>query len=267
MRIFTTGNHHTKEVSMKTIIVVLWAAMSLWAIAPAQDTAVTATGSVPQVKDSAVKPQYNDSAIVHRILNECGLITVKVENVTVWDSGRVVGLDLSNNDMSQDGFKVLPAVICSLTQLRTLAAKNNSIAVMPPELFTLKNLQKLDLASNKITSIPFEIGELANLETLDLRYNGFGELPPDIGKLTKLTSIQLWGNKMLALEPAITRLPALKDLYLKDNRLTTLPDGITTMKALVYIDLQGNYICKPSPKIDAWLKKGDARYREGQRCR
>ena len=72
---------------------------------------------------------------------------------------------------------------------------------------------------------------------------------------------------MVELEPAVTQLPELKELYLKDNRLTTLPEGITRMKSLVYFDLAGNYICKPSPKLDAWLKKNDERYREAQRCR
>jgi hypothetical protein len=252
---------------MRTLLFALLVSFGLWAAVPVQDTAGTASGSGLAVKDSVAAPQYNDSATVHQILNECGMITVKVEKVTVWDSGRVVGLDLSNSDLSQDGFAVLPPAISSLTQLRTLVAKDNAIAVIPPELFTLKNLQKLNLANNKISLVPPQIGELENLESLDLRYNGFGTLPPEIGRLKKLVSLQLWGNKMVELEPAVTRLPALKDMYLKDNRLTTLPDGITVMKSLVYIDLQGNFICKPSPKVDAWLKKGDKRYREGQKCR
>ena len=260
-------NHQGRGTRMKTVIFICGTIALLWVITPAQNAAVTATGNVSQVKDSVIKPQSNDSAIVHQILNECGLFTVKIEQVTVWDSGRVVSLDLSNNDLSQDGFKALPVAVCSLTQLRTLMAKNNSISSIPLGLFKLKNLQKLDLASNKISFIPPAIAELENLETLDLRYNGFGFLPPEIGKLKKLVVLQLWGNKMVELEPAVTQLPALKELYLKDNRLTTLPEGITRMKSLVYFDLAGNYICKPSLKIDAWLKKNDDRYREAQRCR
>jgi hypothetical protein len=229
------------------------------AVPPATDTAAS---------PAAAAPQYNDTAVVQRILNECGLLAVKVGEVTEWDSaGRAVALDLSNKDLSKDGITALPAAICSLTALRTLTAKNNSITAVPVELFTLTNLQKLDLASNKISFIPPSIAGLENLETLDLRYNGFGFLPPEIGRLKKLVSLQLWGNKMVELEPAVTQLPALKELFLKDNRLTTLPEGITRMKSLVYIDLQGNAICKPSPKIDAWLKQNDKRYREAQRCR
>lgn len=246
--------------------------------APVIDTAATA---VPQLKSSAEAaalaqvtdtapsaPRYNDTAVILQILNECGLLTVKPEQVTEWDSaGRAVTLDLSNKDLSKDGISVLPAVVCSLTELRTLAAKNNSITAVPLELFRLKKLVKLDLASNEISFIPPAIAELENLETLDLRYNGFGYLPVEIGKLKKLVLLQLWGNKMVELEPAVTMLPALKELYLKDNRLTTLPEGITRMKTLVYFDLTGNAICNPSPKVDAWLKQNDKRYREAQRCR
>jgi hypothetical protein len=231
------------------------------------DSAKSVANGVTAVDDSAA-PKYNDTAVVQQILNECGLSAMKVEQVTKWDStGRAVSLDLSNTDRSQDGIKVLPAVVCSLTRLQILIAKDNSIDAIPLELFRLKNLQKLDLASNKISFIPSAIGELESLETLDLRYNGFGYLPPEIGKCKKLVSLQLWGNKMVELEPVVIQLPELKELYLKDNRLTTLPEGITRMKSLKYIDLQGNAICKPSPKVDEWLKKDDKRYREGQRCR
>ncbi|MBN2189504.1 MAG: leucine-rich repeat domain-containing protein [Chitinispirillaceae bacterium] len=236
--------------------------------------AIDATPAVPvppadgaAAGDSAA-PKHNDTAVVRQVLDECGLVAVKPEQVTAWDSaGRVVGLDLSNRDLSTDGIAVLPAAIGGLNELRTLEAKNNSITAIPFELFNCKMLVKLDLASNKITFIPGAIAELKNLETLDLRYNGFGYLPPEIGALKKLVSLQLWGNKMVELEPAVTQLPALKEIYLKDNRLTTLPEGITRMKSLVYYDLAGNSICNPSQKIDAWLKKDDKRYREAQRCR
>jgi Leucine rich repeat len=257
-------------MSKKTAV---WVAASLVALSSAVsvvtwagDSAAVATGNTPTNKDSASVPRYNDTLTVQHILNECGLVTVKVEKVTVWDSGRVVSLDLSNKDFSQDGIKILPAAICSLTQLRTLLAKDNGITAIPVELFTLKRLQTLNLANNKISFIPPQLGELVNLDTLDLRYNGFGSLPPEIGKLKKLVSLQLWGDKIIELEPVITTLPLLKDLYLKDNRLTTLPEGITAMKSLAYIDLQGNSICKPPPKIDTWLKKSDKRYRETQKC-
>jgi hypothetical protein len=234
----------------------------------------TATIVVEQAGDSASRaadsaaPKHNDTAIVLQILNECGLLSVKPEEVTEWDSaGRAVSLNLSNRDLSKDGITLLPALVCSLTELCTLSAKNNTIAAIPLELFKLKNLVKLDLASNKISFIPPAVSELENLEILDLRYNGFGFLPSEIGSLKKLVFLQLWGNRMVELEPAVTQLPALKELYLKDNRLTSLPEGITTMKSLVYYDLTGNSICKPSAKIDAWLKQKDKRYREAQRCR
>ncbi|MGA2507977.1 MAG: hypothetical protein ABSF80_10930, partial [Chitinispirillaceae bacterium] len=145
---------------MKTMAFALLCSTLVLSSASAKDAAGTAAKNVISVKDSAVKnilpvkdtaaikapskkdsasgsalpvtdtsavavPHYNDTSTVRHILDECGLITVKIEQVTVWDSGRVVSLDLSNNDLTQDGFKALPVAVCSLTQLRTLMAKNN----------------------------------------------------------------------------------------------------------------------------------------------
>lgn len=287
---------------MKSLVLVLSGTCMLWLFscspAPVKLKSPDDTGSVPAVKDTAVPAavistldaissaeegnaadsvapeedtsltRHNDTAVIRQILDECGLLSVKPEQVTEWDSsGRAVGLDLTNKDMSKYGITAIPAAICSLTELRSLEVKDNVIAALPSELFMLKKLVKLDVAGNKITFIPSSIAELENLEVLDLRYNGFGYLPSEIRELKQLVSLQLWGNRMVELDSAVTELPALKELYLKDNRLTSLPEGITRMKSLVYYDLQGNAICNPSPKVDAWLKKKDKRYRETQKCR
>lgn len=214
----------------------------------------------------AAAPGVEDLVTIKTILSQCGLTKVKVEDITRSENGRAVWLDLSNKDFSSDGIKTLPTLIGDLTELRTLILKDNKIDALPFEIFKLKKLQMLDLASNGVESIPSLISELDNLDSLDLRYNGISTLPPDIAKLSKLKYLQLWGNKLVEVDKSIVQLPELADLYLKDNRLTQLPDGLATKKSLTYIDLQGNFLCNVSPKIDAWLKEKDKRYRMLQKC-
>jgi len=220
---------------------------------------------VPQ-NYQATAPGVEDLVTVKTILTQCGLTKARVEEITKSENGRAVWLDLSNKDFSSEGINVLPSAIGELTELRTLILKDNKITTLPFEIFKLKKLRKLDLASNSVEVIPASIAELENLDTLDLRYNGISSLPPEIAKLYKLKYLQLWGNKLVEVEKSIILLPELAELYLKDNRLTQLPDGMTKMKSLTYIDLQNNFLCNVSPKIDAWLKEKDKRYRMLQKC-
>jgi hypothetical protein len=211
-------------------------------------------------------PGVDDLITIKTILSQCGFAKAQVEDVAKFENGRAVLLDLSNKDFSGDGIKVLPSVIGELTELRALILKDNKITSLPFEIFKLKKLQKLDLASNSVEIIPASISEFKNLDSLDLRYNGIVTLPHEIANLTNLKYLQLWGNKLVEVGKSIILLPQLAELYLKDNRLTQLPDGLAKMKTLTYIDLQGNFLCNVSPKIDAWLKEKDKRYRMLQKC-
>lgn len=214
----------------------------------------------------ATAPGVEDLVTIKTILTQCGLTNARVEEITKSENGRAVWLDLSNKDFSNDGIKILPSAIGNLTELRVLILKDNKIDSLPYEIFKLKKLQKLDLASNNVEVIPAAISELENLDSLDLRYNGISVLPPEIAKLNKLKYLQLWGNKLVEVEKSIVLLPELTEIYLKDNRLTQIPDGLAKMKSLMYIDLQNNFLCNVSPKIDAWLKEKDKRYRMLQKC-
>lgn len=207
----------------------------------------------------------DDIATVQRIIDQCSIKGVSVNDIATIENGRVVSLDLNNRDISGDGLFFLPADIGKLTALRVLSCSKNSIDTLPSQIGSLSELQKLDMSSNRLVALPAQIGDLGNLTHLDLRHNRLSILPSQIGQCAKLVSLQLWGNRLVSLEEAVTRIASLEELYLKDNRLTELPSAITTMK-LRYIDVIGNKLCSLDPKIDGWLKKRDPRYLSTQKC-
>ena len=223
-------------------------------------------GQMPDISSTDSTSQFDDYMVLKKILNECGISDSRLSEVSSLENGRVVYLDLSNKDVSQDGLVMLPASIGNLSELRTLIACDNVIKSIPDCIFTLKQLRTLVLASNRIVSVPPELGNLENLDSLDLRHNSIESLPSEIGNLKKLTYVQLWGNKLTALPMSIAQLPKLKDLHVKDNRLAGLPEGLMSMKSLKFIDFQGNKLCKLSPKMEAWLTKKDQQYRALQKC-
>ena len=208
----------------------------------------------------------DDTAIVKSILGQCGITDRGVSDVAVFENGRAVSLDLSNKDVTKDGFKVLPSDIGKLVALRTLICKNNRIDSIPLELIYCSQLVKLDLSNNSIVEIPLEFGRMTNIVSIDMRYNRLEYLPYTIGNLKQLEVLHLWGNLLSTIPGLMTLLPALKELYLRDNRLVSLPQELTTMQSLKYIDVVGNKLCDIDPLVDAWLKIKDKSYRQGQKC-
>lgn len=208
----------------------------------------------------------NDITIVQNILDQCGITDRKASDAAVYENGRAISLDLSNKDVTKDGFKTLPADIGKLSGLQTLICKNNSLTSIPSDLFNCGQLKKIDFNSNSISELPLEIGRLSNLIDIDLRYNEIESLPYTIGNLKSLRYLRLWGNLIKTIDGAVTSLPALEELYLKGNRITTLPIDITRMKSLKYIDVEGNKLCDIAPQVDTWLKTKNKSYRQGQKC-
>ena len=208
----------------------------------------------------------NDLTVLQSVLEQCGLKDIDAARVATIADGKVIALDLTNPDVSKDGLDKIPADIGKLINLQQFVCKQNIISVLPPEIGNLINLKLLDLSSNRIEALPAEIGKLESLVDLDLRHNRFEALPAEIGHCKKLKYLRLWGNHLTVLTEAITTLPVLKELYLKDNRLESLPLAITSMKSLVYVDFIGNKLCNINPKLDAWIKKKDKKYREAQKC-
>ncbi len=91
-------------------------------------------------------------------------------------SGKVVGLNLSNNGLS---------------------------GIIPSELGDLVDLQSLRLPYNQLVgSIPTDIGRLVELSELDLSWNELsGAVPPAIGNLSSFIDLELIGNQTCWLSP------------------------------------------------------------------
>jgi Leucine-rich repeat (LRR) protein len=139
--------------------------------------------------------------------------------VTIKD-GKVVGLDLSNNNLQGK----IPITIGNLRHLETLDLSGNEIEGKVPGLFRkFENLKVVNLADNALSGdIPSSIDKLQNLEELNLNNNKLeGELPQGIIQLSKLRTLGLANNDLHGAMPAgMDKLKKLKRLYLANNQFS-----------------------------------------------
>lgn len=170
--------------------------------------------------------------------------------VTVDDSDRVIGLYLSENELSG----TIPPELGYLTKLEELdLSKNQLRRTIPPELGNLSKLTLLFLYSNQLSGpipeelsnsskleqlvlswnrldgmIPLELSELSELEMLVLSGNRLsGTVPSELGNLTKLKGLALHVNRLIGKIPVeLNKLSGLEWLYLADNRLTGCVPGV-----------------------------------------
>jgi hypothetical protein len=252
---------------MKKLVFLLNSCLVM-AIIAQDDFGGSEISAAPDVQNAVFSDNSaaDETFVVRSILDQCGFKDESPEKRAVFENGKVISFDLSNKDVAKDGIKNIPSDIGKLTSMKTFICKSNNLMMLPPEIGNCAALVKLDLSSNSLMELPLEIGRLSNLEQLDLRYNQLEALPYTIGYLKQLKVLRLWSNKLKNLDPAIANLPFLKELYLKDNRLTDLPENVTYMRLLSYIDIIGNKICNPEPKVDKWLKQHDKDYKQTQKC-
>ena len=121
--------------------------------------------------------------------------------VTTNDDGRVVVLDLYNNELSGE----IPAELGSLTNLGLLSLLSNDLSgEIPPELGSLSNLRRLRLYGNELSGeIPAELGSLSNLKWLQLSNNELsGEIPAELGSLSNLQNLSLHDNELSGCVPS-----------------------------------------------------------------
>ena len=168
--------------------------------------------------------------------------------VTTDPSGRVVELDLSENELNG----TIPSELGSLTNLETLRLSDNQLrGTIPPELGNLTNLEVLNLFENRLSgTIPSELGNLSNLGALALFNNNLrGTIPSDLAKLNKLRWLLLWGNQLDgSIPPELGRLTNLEWLYLSDNRLSgTIPSELGNLINLERLILWGNQLSGAIP--------------------
>ena len=131
--------------------------------------------------------------------------------VTTDDTGRVVGLHLSDNRLTGE----IPPELAGLSNLEELYLSGNRLSgEIPPVLGTLASLEELFLARNRLSGeIPAELAGLSNLEQLVLSSNELsGEIPAELGDLSNLRQVLLSGNPLSGCIPDWLRNGPIGDL-------------------------------------------------------
>ncbi|CAM9505455.1 unnamed protein product [Scytosiphon promiscuus] len=199
--------------------------------------------------------------------------------VSVDDAGRVVKLDLGNNELTGtipariggltaldtlflNGNKLsgpIPSSLSGLTALQNLQLfRNNLSGGIPPGLGRLTALRQLGLSQNKLVGpIPPELGRLGVIEDLQLYENQLdGSIPAEMGRLTALRKLDLSGNNLRGpIPPELGGLTALQRLQLENNRLSGLiPPSVGGLTALQRLQLENNKLGGLFPRELARLK-------------
>ena len=193
--------------------------------------------------------------------------------VTVDESGRVVRLDLSGNNLEgpippelghlsslerlflrgNSLIGEIPPALGNLTRLRQLRLSfNDLVGEIPPELGNLSNVfYDLALWENNLTgSIPPELGKLSGLRWLFLAGNELtGVIPPELGNLGGLETLALWENDLTgAIPPDLGKLTKLEELIVYDNSLDgVIPPDLGRLVSLQELDLDNNNLTGPIP--------------------
>ena len=178
--------------------------------------------------------------------------------VTTNRSGRVIELDLSENELSG----AIPAELGDLTFLESLnLSKNQLRGDIPPELGNLSNLRALALFDNNLRGpIPPDVALLANLRWLVLSHNELtGSIPPELGRLEKLEWLYLWGNQLSGeIPPELGTLTNLERLGLSYNNLTgTIPLELESLTGLEALFLSENRFSGCIPEVWRYVEEND----------
>ena len=178
--------------------------------------------------------------------------------VTVDDSGRVIALNLSENELSG----TIPPELGNLTKLEVLGLAVNQLrGTIPLELVNLSRLTHLFLYSNLLTGlISPELSKLANLEQLALSWNRLGGMiPPELGKLARLELLVISGNRLTGnIPPDLGNLARLKGLALHVNRLTgNIPPELNKLSGLEVLFLADNRLTGCVPEVWQDVEEND----------
>ncbi|CAB1113543.1 unnamed protein product [Ectocarpus sp. CCAP 1310/34] len=157
----------------------------------------------------------------------------KWHGVEVNDHGRVVELDLNNNNLRG----TVPETLRGLKELMVLNLSSNKLTgFIPAWLGSLNYLQTLGLHSNQLAGpIPEELGALKELTELYLYNNKLtGPIPEALGTLKEVRHLCLDGNNLTGPVPnAVGNLENLRELHLQNNRLTgVIPAELANLSAL-----------------------------------
>ena len=178
--------------------------------------------------------------------------------VIVDDSGRVIELNLSENELSGS----IPPELGNLAKLEVLGLAVNQLrGTIPLELVNLSRLTHLFLFSNQLTgSIPPELSKLANLEQLALSWNQLGGMiPSELGKLASLELLAISGNRLTgSIPPVLGDLASLTMLALHVNRLTgNIPPELNKLSGLEWLFLADNRLNGCIPEVWQNVEEND----------
>ena len=192
--------------------------------------------------------------------------------VTTDDDGRVIDLDLSENQLSGE----IPAQVGRLTDLAGLSLWGNQLqGEIPPTIGSLDNVTHLSLWANQLRgAIPAELGDMASLEWVALGINELtGEIPPELGNLANLSHVDFtlnqlsgtiptelsnltnlvwlgfWSNQLSgAIPPELGNLVKLRVLYLRVNRFSGgIPPELGNLTDLTVLGLEQNQLTGEIP--------------------
>jgi hypothetical protein len=155
-------------------------------------------------------------------------------------NGRVVSIDLSNNNLSGSLNNF------SMPFLVFLGLPNNNLTGNIPA-FNLPNLQHLWIGENNLTgSIP--TFNLPNLRYLWLENNQLSGPIPNFTSMSNLESIRLYNNPLGGSIPVFT-MTSLKAIWLSNNLLTgAIPNF--NLPNLEYLWLSNNQLTGPVPSLN-----------------
>ncbi|PRP82499.1 hypothetical protein PROFUN_10069 [Planoprotostelium fungivorum] len=180
--------------------------------------------------------------------------------------------------LNQNPLKVIPDIVCAMTQLeelhvsecdiaevadlsrmkqlRTLRLSRNRMTAFPLAILSLSNLQILgitstDLSYNALTVVPSQISELKELRDLNISHNNLLLFPdPDaLGLLSHLRDLRLEFNSIEELPSSIDRLCNLRRLYLHNNRIQEIPSEVGSIHSLRALCLDCNKIKSVSSEL------------------
>ena len=168
--------------------------------------------------------------------------------VTTDDDGRVVKLDLSENQLSGQFL----AQLGRLTDLEWLSLWGNQLqGEIPPTIGSLDNVHTLSIWANQLRgSIPVELGDMASLEWAALGINQLtGPIPPELGNLANATHLDFTLNQLSGeVPPELGNLTDLVWLAFWSNQLTgPIPPELGNLTNLERLDFDFNRLSGPIP--------------------